>query len=118
MKTVEQVVAEIMSQPGIDISKRSGGEQITVETSQHILALSLLDPRQCLVQVSGTDPVLRSGLVGQMLQSTYDLRGEIILPHWIGKGLRMQITFQNSVYRCTPALSARIDGKGWHFDVF
>ena len=117
-KTIPQIVAELRAQPGIDITRLAKGTKLIVETTQGVFEFSVTNPRHGLVRVFGTDARLRAGISGQVLESFYDIEGRVAVPNWITKSLRIQITFKNGVYPCTPALSARVEGAGWHYEVF
>lgn len=117
-KTIPELVEDFRKQPGVDISRLAEGAKVIVETTQGVFELTIQNPKHSLVRVNGTDPRLRAGISGQVFQSFYDIEGRIAVPYWIGKSLRMQISFKNGVYACTPAVSARVEGPGWHYDVF
>jgi hypothetical protein len=118
LKTPQQVLAELKRQPGIDIAKQPAGTTILVETTQGIYELVVKKPEISLVEVTSTDPRLHKGTLAQLNFSTYDIQGRIALPHWIGKSLRMQLSFKNTLYPCSAAISAAIVGDGFHFEVF
>lgn len=113
-----ELVAHIKAQPGVNITRLLPGTKVLVETTQNVFEFEITHPSMNLVRVRGSDPRLRPGITGQLIHSAYDIEATIILPDWIGKGLRMHIAFKNATYVSTPILSARIDGLGWHYDVF
>jgi phenolic acid decarboxylase len=117
-KTIDETLAILRAQPGIDISRLAPGTTVIVETTQGIIELVVLNPTVGLVRVSGTDPKIKEPVNCQMTQSCYDLKGLITLPKWIGKDLRMQLTFRNANLHCSTTVSATVRGKGWHYDVF
>ena len=117
-QTIDDVLADLRAKPHIDISRLPVGMTVIVETTQGVMELVVLNPTQGLVRVSGTDPKIREPVNCQMTQSCYDLQGLITLPKWIGKDLRMQLTFKNATLNCSVTVSATVRGKGWHYDVF
>ena len=119
VKTPEQLIRELAAEPGVDIPKLPIGTKIIVETTQAVYELIVLNPPHNVVKVSSTDPRIKGdGVIGQLNQSLYDLAGKVSLPHRIAKNLRMQFTFANALYLCSAAISARVEGDGWHFEVF
>jgi hypothetical protein len=58
------------------------------------------------VLVWGTDPRFRRALLGRV-NST-----------WLFKGCLLEIEFFNFTFRRGPVLAARLDGDGWHYNVF
>jgi phenolic acid decarboxylase len=115
---IDDTLAELRAQPHIDITRQPVGTTIIVETTQGIIEMVVLKPDVALVRVSGTDPKIKEPVNCQMTQSLYDLKGIITLPKWIGKELRMQLTFKNASLNCSATVSAVVRGKGWHYDVF
>jgi hypothetical protein len=103
---------------GIDVRQRQAGEVILVETDNSIYELTVMVPRQCLVQVTGTDPRLRQPTVGRLLNSTAVLHPHDVRDAWIGPARRMLIAFRNVNFESGVIVSASIRGNGWHFDVF
>lgn len=118
MNSAKHILKSLRSRPGIKLSRQPQGSRITVETSQEIYVLTVIDPAKLSVSLTGTDRRFRSPVFGQFTQSNYDIRGDICLKDWIAEDLRMQITFANAVFSCPPAKSARIEGPDWFFDVF
>lgn len=117
-KTTTETWEELRAQPGIDIARLPVGTQILVETTQGIIEIEVLTPATGLVRVSGTDPKIKEPKVCQLVQSDYDLQGIIFLPKWIGKDLRMKLSFANATFHCSATISAQVRGDGWHYDVF
>lgn len=117
-QTIDDVLADLRARPHIDITRQPVGTNILVETTQGIIEMVVLNPETALVRVSGTDPKIREPVNCQMTQSLYDLEGRITLPKWIGKEMRMQLTFKNASLNCSATVSAMVRGKSWHFNVF
>jgi phenolic acid decarboxylase len=117
-QTIDDLLADLRARPHIDISRLPVGATIIVETTQGIIEMVVLNPTAGLVRVSGTDPKIREPVNCQMTQSFYDLEGKVRLPKWIGKEMRMQLTFKNASLNCSATVSAVVRGKGWHYDVF
>ena len=117
-KTTDQVIAELMSKPGIDIGKRVVGDLIIIETTLHVYKLEVRNPKFGIVRIHATDRSCREGVTGELVESTYDLAGKVRLPRWIGKSLRMQIRFANGILGCSPAVSCRLDARTWGYEVF
>lgn len=118
IKTIEQVKAEIRSKPGVSVARQKVDYSILVETTQNIYELKVHTPANGLVYLSGGDPRFHEPALGQFLGSIYDTEGKLFLEDWIAKSLRMQIRFKNGVFVCPPALSCRVQGAGWSYEVF
>jgi len=118
-QTIDDVLADLRARPHIDLTRQSVSTTIIVETTQGIIELVVLNPETALVQVSGTDPKIKQPVNCQMTQSFYDLEGRITLPKWIGKDLRMQLTFKNTSLNCSATVSAAVRLKnGSYYNVF
>jgi hypothetical protein len=117
-KTVSQLEAELRAAPGIDITKLPLNSKLIVETTAAVYEFSILNPTQGLVSVTSVDSRFAKGSVCRIERSTYDLEGKVSVPYWVGKHLRMQLTFKNGILPCAIAVSARIEGDGWHYNVF
>lgn len=117
-KTAEQILAEIRSQPGIDVSRLAKGTRLLIETTQYLYEFVVVDTVNRLVEIQGSDPRFKNPVIGQFLRSNYDMPGLVFLENWIGKSLRMQVRFRDSAISFPCAVSVRIEGDGYHFDVF
>ena len=100
---------------GIDMRRLAPGNSILLETDSRLYELKVVNPTLSLVEISSTDPALHQATVGQLLSSVGPSGGR---DWWIGKGLAMRIRFRNGTYTSGPVVSARVVGKGWHYDVF
>lgn len=117
-KTVKQTIEDLKRQPGIDIRKMKPGTKIMVETTQGVYDIEVVAPSVAMIDVSGTEPRLHQKLTGQLRASHLDVGGQVGLTAWIGKNLRMAIQFGNAIHNCSPALSAKVSGPDWSYDVF
>ena len=100
---------------GIDLRRLAPGNSILLETDARLYELKVMNPALGLVEISSTDPALHQATVGQLLSSVGPSGSR---DWWIGKGLAMRIRFRNGIYTSGPVASARVVGKGWHYDVF
>ena len=100
---------------GIDMRRLAPGNSILLETDTRLYELTVVNPTLSLVEISSTDPALHQATVGQLLSSVGPSGGR---DWWIGKGLAMRIRFRNGIYTSGPVASARVVGRGWHYDVF
>jgi hypothetical protein len=103
---------------GIDLRKRNVGEAILIETDSGIYELVLVQPQQCLVQVTGTDPRLHTPTIGRLAYSVDALNPADRRDGWIGPAHRLLIVFRNANFESGVVLSASIRGQDWHYDVF
>lgn len=117
-QTIDDMLAELRAKPHIDISRQPVGTIIIVETTQGIIEMEVLNPTVGLILASGTDPKIKEPVRCQMTQSFYDLEGIITLPKWIGKDLRMQLTFRNANLHCSATVSAAVRLKRGWYNVF
>ena len=104
-----------MTETGIDLRRLAPGTSILLETDTCLFELRVLNPTLGLVEISSTDPALHQATIGQLLSSVGPNGGR---DWWIGKGLAMRIRFRNGIYTSGPVASARVVGRGWHYDVF
>jgi len=104
-----------MAETGIDLRRLAPGNSVLLETDTRLYELKVMTPALGLAEISSTDPALHQTTVGQLLSSIGPSGGR---NGWIGKGLAMRIRFRNGVYTTGPVASARVVGKGWHYDVF
>jgi len=105
----------LTAETGIDLRRLAPGNSILLETDARLYELKVMNPALGLVEISSTDPALRQATVGQLLSSVGPSGGR---DWWIGKGMVMRIRFRNGIYTSGPVASARVVGKGWHYDVF
>jgi len=96
---------------GIDIQRLAPETSVLLETDTRLYELKVVNPSLGLVEISSTDAALHQVTIGQLLSSGSK-------NWWIGKGLTMRIRFRNGIYTSGPVASARVVGKGWHYDVF
>lgn len=96
------------------------GDRLLVKTSREAYELTVLDPGDRLVMVRGSDPRL-TGIVARLVASIYGSEKSekrAWRSGWIGFNMRMQLKFQNHLLTCSPAVSLRVEGDGWYYDVF
>jgi hypothetical protein len=109
------VLKSLREKPGIKVSALAPGTSVLLETLSGVYTLRIHQQGSNLVEVTGTDPSLRVTCVGQFI---YSMHGSERIHDWIGKSLRPCIRFKNHVFHLQPAVSARVEGQGWHYDVF
>lgn len=93
---------------------------MTVETTLATYMLRVVDAQKGLVEVNGTDHRM-NGAVACLVCSFYGpekSRRRISRPGWIGFNMRMQLRFKNFLLACDPTVALRVEGEGWHYDVF
>ena len=103
---------------GVDISRQAIGTMILAETDMGLHELTVVNPLQSIVQVTGTDPQFHKPVLGRFLQSISALDPRERINHWIGRAMRMVIAFRGAAYESGIVLSATVKGPNWHFDVF
>jgi hypothetical protein len=118
LPTPEEALKALKAQPGIDISQQPKGSKIIVETDGHLFEITVLSPVNRLVEVSGTEPVLREPTVGQYLRGVYVLDASVGFDNWIGRTMQMTIKFRNGIFLSGPVVTASIAGPGWNYEVF
>src|SRR5690606_34766096 len=116
MDVIADKIAELRALPGIDLTRQEELTEIIVETTVGVYELILDTPALCTAVISGGHFKLPT--LVQLIESTYDRKGLIGVPGWIGKGLRMQLRAHNGIHQIAPATGATIMGEGWSFDVF
>lgn len=122
-KTLEQQIEELKRQGGVDVTQVPVGTVILLETTMAVYEIRVLLPVMALLEIIGTDQIFNAseGVHEVQLQhSAYDAAGEITIPHWIGKGLRMSLKRGRSVIMTSAVASARVtspDGA-WSYELW
>jgi hypothetical protein len=109
---------ETPARPGIDIRRQAAGTVILVETDMGLHEITVINPCQATVQVSGSDPRFHRPVLGRFLQSVSALNPAAKINGWIGQAMRMVIAFRNAPFESGVVLAATVQGPGWHYDVF
>ena len=124
MKTPEQQVEELKRQGGVDVTQVPVGTVILLETTMAVYEMRVLFPSMALLEITGTDQIFNAsnGVVHevQLLHSSYDAKGEVTIPHWIGKGMRMSLKCGRGLVMTSAVMSARItspDGT-WNYELW
>ena len=110
----------IDSQRGVNVSLMTTGTILTVQTTLATYHLRVTDPAKGLVEVNGADHRM-NGILACLVCSFYGphhSRRRIQRPNWVGYNMRMQLRFKNFLLVCDPTVSLRVEGDGWHYDVF
>jgi hypothetical protein len=115
--TTPQTKKMLEAQPHIDIRKVSVGTTIIIDASPHIYEFRVLNDLG-MIEATSSDPKLRQPIVGIYVSGFYDHDDIVTFPWRIAATLKMKIRFLNGFYLSAPVLSARIIGKGYHYDVF
>ena len=114
-KTFSETRAKLEAQPHIDIRKVTG--TILVEAGPYIYELRVLNDLG-LVEVNSTEPRIKGKIVGIYLGGQYDTDDKVFLEWRLTAGVKAHFWFHNCHYISAPMRSARIIGKGYHYDVF
>jgi hypothetical protein len=117
MSALETITA-LRHEPGIDLRLLKPGTTIFLETNLCLYELKVLNPDNCLIEISGTDEGLKQPTIGQFVASIYPVDPTVRLEGWIGRNLVMEIRFRNGNYLSGPIISASLKGCGWGYDVF
>ncbi len=105
-----------VDETGIDITKQKAGTIIMVETEDdHLFEIEITIPGKGVVEVSGTEPRLKSTVLGVLTHSFSD---KTQINHWIGMLLRMSLVFKNGSYESAPVVHASVKRSGWEYDLF
>jgi hypothetical protein len=107
----------LRAKPGIQVSRLEIGTTITLETLDCIYTLKKHPYGNSLVEVQGTDARFLKPCVGQFMHSQYG-KSPAEFTDWIGKSMRPCIRFKGGPIILQPVVSARVEGDGWHYDVF
>jgi hypothetical protein len=105
---------------GVDLANLKPGVVLTVQATRGTYLLKVVDPTKALVEVNGTDHRM-NGVVACLVCSFYGperSRHRIRRPGWIGHNMRMQLRFKNFLLACDPTVALRVQGEGWHYEVF
>lgn len=115
----EQTTEEqLRQQPGIDVTRLSPGTLIRTETAVEVYQFKVVYGLYGVVEVTSTDRRLHKPVLARFSHSLYGLANGISLEHWIGQSLRMVLAFKNANLTTLPVISARVEGKGWYYEVF
>lgn len=111
------------AEPGIDIRKLKPDTTILLEAAPYLYEIKVIYPAHSIVEISSSDPRLRTATVGQVLHSLHWSSPVAPIPAWIGKGRALEIRFRNATYRTQPATAASVsgkreDGSRWSYEVF
>ncbi len=111
------------TEPGIDLRKLKSGTIILLEAEPCLYEMKVVHPVHGIVEISSSDPCLRTTTVGQVLHSVHWSSPAAPIPLWIGKGLALEIRFRNGLYRTQPVTAASVQGKReddsrWSYEVF
>jgi hypothetical protein len=116
--TALETITALRHEPGIDLRLLKPGTIVFLETNLCQYELKVLNPDNCLIEISGTDEGLKQPTIGQFTASIYPLDPLVRLEGWIGRNLVMEIRFRNGNYVSGPIISAGLKGKGWDYEVF
>jgi hypothetical protein len=111
------------TEPGIDIRKLKPDTLILLEAAPYLYEIKVMHPVHSIVEISSSDPRLRTATVGQVLHSLHWSSPAATSPAWIGKGRALELRFRNGTYRTQPVTAASVsgnrgDGSRWSYEVF
>lgn len=112
-----------MTEPGIDIRKLKPDTTVLLEAEPYLYEIKVMHPVHGVVEISSSDPRLRTPTVGQVLHGVHWSSPAVPIPGWIGKGLSLEIRFRNGTYRTQPVTAASVSGQHenggrWSYEVF
>lgn len=110
-------------EPGIDIRRLKAETSILLEADPYLYEMRVMYPIHGVVEISSSDPRLRTATVGQILHGFPWSSPATRKPWWISKGWALEIRFRNGVYRTQPVTALSVsgrhdDGRHWSYEVF
>lgn len=108
----------IQSQPQVDIRKLAVEDRLMVSTKNYIYEIEVVSPKEGLIRISSNDPRLIKPIVGGYVGGMFDLDDVVSFPWIVAQTLRMRIRFLNGGYLSEPAVSCKLTGKDYYYDVF
>lgn len=123
MRTPEQQVEDLKRQGGVDVTQVPVGTTVLLETTMAVYEITVLFPALALLEIQGTDQIFNAsqGVHEVTLRhSTYDVAGDVSIPHWIGKGMRMSLKSGRGVVMTSAVVSARITApdNSWSYELW
>jgi hypothetical protein len=116
--TREETFARTCEQPGVDLSRLAPGTCVRVETVREVYEIIVTDPLTCSIEVCGTDKHLKRPVAGCFARSILEDDPNCVLESWIKAELRMEFRYGANTFTSGPVVSARVEGKGWYYEVF
>lgn len=103
---------------GIDLTKQKIGTTLFIEAEDgQLFEMKVVIPAKGVVKVHGTDPRLKTPVLGVLTHSfSGDKRTQI--NHWVGILLKMALVFHNGNLESAPVVHATVKGEKWQYDVF
>jgi hypothetical protein len=108
---------------GVDLTKLQIGVKLLVETTAGIYELTVVDPLTGGVSVKATVPpfTAQQPFVTKLERSIWDDKGNVSIPFWIGKEMRMVfVDHSGKLFATHSVMSARVEsGDGsWTYEVW
>lgn len=110
---------ELRAMGGVDLSRLPAGVKILAETTAGVYEITVID--QGKVSVRATVPPFKaeSPFVTRLEKSIWDDKGEVFIPFWIGRNMRMVfVDSQGNLFATHSVTSAKVEGKSWSYEVW
>ena len=120
MGTLKETQETLRAKPGIDITKLKPGTIVWLETVKGVYKIMPTGEAVGHVMVDSSESPLEACRPVRLIleKSIYDDRGEVFVPFWIGKGLRILFRGFRGSFLTSSVLSAMIEGDGWKYEVW
>lgn len=119
----QKQIEELKCQGGVDITKVPVGTTILVETTHAVYEIVVLFPAMALIEITGTDRIFsaqKGTHEATLKHSTGDQLGQVKIPHWIGKSMRMALQTNDGLVMTSAVCSGRITGpeNAWSYELW
>ena len=108
---------------GIDLTKLKVGDKILVETTAGVYEITVTDPSTGSVSVNATMPPFsaQKSISTLLERSIWDDKGNVAIPFWIGKAMRMVFRGDDGkLFATHSVVSARVESRDgdWAYEVW
>lgn len=116
-------VASLKAHGGADLTKLEVGVKLYIETTAAIYLLTVMTPSEGLVMVeSAQSPfVAHRPVLCTLIRSDWDDKGQVNIPNWIGKAMRMVFRHSDGqLYSTHSVVSTRVEAAdgSWHYELW
>jgi hypothetical protein len=97
---------------GINIAQLDVGSRIDIQTLNNLYIIKLLGGNRIMIQGGHLNKPVAGMFVGSCG------RASLIKQNWIGKGMRMEITYDGKKLLTSKARGARVVGDVWLYELW
>lgn len=115
-------IGSLKAQGGIDLTYLQVGTKLYIETTTAVYCLTVMCSDHGLVTVESSRKPFKAGKpeLAVLVRSDWDDKGQVTIPHWIGRAMRMVFNVDGVLYATGSVETAMVESAdgSWKYELW